>query len=90
MKKFKKDLSRFTDSHSLLTDIYNRLYWRNSGLVRKYEPKKKIKKRIDLKSNSLQDQLQHHIDLETDDDKLINFFIKGGKTDVIQIDSDTE
>ena len=44
--KFKKDLSRFTDSHSLLTDIYNRLYWRNSGLVRKYEPKKKLKNEL--------------------------------------------
>ena len=66
----------------MLNDIYYRLYWNNSGLVRKYEPNTTPKKgHIVLKSNSLIDQLQLQIDLETIDNELINYFIYGGEVE---------
>ena len=69
-----------------LRDVYKGLFWQNSPLIRKYERKTKSKKNkiAPLKSNSLDDQLSHHIALKTDD-QLIDYFINGG-----QVDSDDE
>ena len=69
-----------------MTDIYNRLYWQNSGLVRKYFPEKIPTKKITpLKSNSLDDQLNHHMNLRNTDDEIIDYFINGG-----EVESDDE
>ena len=86
LKRFKKYLSRFTGLGPHLKDVYKRLFWQNSPLIRKYERKTKSKKNkiAPLKSNSLDDQLSHHIALKTDD-QLIDYFINGG-----QADSDNE
>ena len=84
MKRFKKQLSRFTGLGPHLTDVYHRLYWQNSGHVRKYDKKCKTDKTENkhptLKSNSLDDQLTHHIALKTDD-QLIDYFINGGEVE---------
>ena len=73
-----------------LKDVYKRLFWQNSPLIRKYERKTKSKKNktAPLKSNSLDDQLSHHIALETDD-QLIDYFINGGEVDS-ESDSDCD
>ena len=73
-----------------LEDVYKRLFWQNSPLIRKYERKTKSKKNkiAPLKSNSLDDQLSHHIALKTDD-QLIDYFINGGEVD-IDIDSESD
>ena len=85
VKRLKKQGSRFTALGSHLTDVYNGLYWQNSGLVRKYDKESKtVKKCPTLESNSLDDQLTHHIALKTDD-QLIDYFINGG-----EVDSDSE
>ena len=65
-----------------LEDVYKRLFWQNSPLIRKYERKTKSKKNkiAPLKSNSLDDQLSHHIALKTDD-QLIDYFINGGEVE---------
>jgi hypothetical protein len=44
LKKFKKQLSRFTGLGPHLIDVYKRLFWQNSPLIRKYERKTKPKK----------------------------------------------
>ena len=81
VKRCKKQLSRFTGLGPHLTDVYNRLYWQNSGLVRKYDKETKtVKKCPTLVSNSLDDQLTHHIALKTDD-QLIDYFINGGEVE---------
>jgi hypothetical protein len=84
VKSHKKSLSRFTGLGPHLTDVYLRLYWQNSGLVRKYEKKSKSKKAPPLNSNNLDDQLNHHLAL-CGDDELIDYFINGG-----EVDSDDE
>ena len=86
LKRFKKQLSRFTGLGPHLTDVYKRLFWQNSPLIRKYERKTKSKKNkiAPLKSNSLDDQLSHHIALKTDD-QLIDYFING-----CNVDSDSD
>ena len=86
MKFSKRHLSRFTNLCSHLTDIYHRLYWQNSGLVRKYFPEKKpTEKNSPLKSNSLDDQLNHHRNFRNTDDEIIDYFINGG-----EVESDDE
>ena len=81
-KKFKKYLSKFTALGPHLRDIYSRLYWMNSGIVRKFDPKTKKKKdKETLKSNSLLNQLSLHNDLETLDDQLCHYFIQGGQNE---------
>ena len=88
MKHFKKNGSRFNALGPHLRDVYLRLYWQNSGLVRKYERKIKPKKKYEvppLKSNSLEDQLNHHLEFRESDDELIDYFINGG-----EVDNDTE
>ena len=83
VKHCKKQLSRFTALGPHLTDVYNRLYWQNSGHVRKYDKKSKNEKNDKcptLQSNSLDDQLSHHIALKTDD-QLIDYFINGGEVE---------
>ena len=84
VKRCKKQLSRFTALGPHLTDVYHRLYWQNSGHVRKYDKKSKTdktdKKCPPLQSNSLDDQLSHHIALKTDD-QLIDYFINGGEVE---------
>ena len=82
MKHYKKHGSRFTGLGPHLEDVYLRLFWQNSGLVRKYDRKIKPKKKYGVpppKSNSLDDQLSHHIDLNNSDDELIDYFINGGE-----------
>ena len=62
--------------------MYLRLYWQNSGLVRKYDHKIKPQKKYEvppLKSNSLDDQLSHHFEFQNCDDELIDYFINGGE-----------
>ena len=89
LKRFKKYLSRFTGLGPHLKDVYKRLFWQNSPLIRKYERKtksKKNKKISPLKSNSLDDQLSHHIALKTDD-QLVDYFINGGE---VESDSESE
>ena len=81
LKHYKKHGSRFTALGPHLRDVYLKLYWQNSGLVRKYEKKSKSKKVSPLQSNSLDDQLSHHIELEKSDDQLIDYFINGGEVD---------
>ena len=85
MKFFKKCGSRFSSLGSHLTDVYHNLYWQNSGLIRKYEKKKKPGKNCvpPLESNSLDDQLSHHIAFGADqtDDELIDYFINGGEVE---------
>ena len=81
VKQFKKQLSRFTALGSHLTDVYHRLYWQNSGHVRKYDKKSKTDSKCPpLQSNSLDDQLTHHIALKNDDE-LIDYFINGGEVE---------
>ena len=65
-----------------LRDVYKRLFWQNSPLIRKYERKTKSKKNkiAPLKSNNLDDQLSHHIALKTDD-QLVDYFINGGEVE---------
>ena len=76
-------MSRFNALEPHLTDVYNRLFWQNNGLVRKFDRKKKSVKKHKippLKSNSLEDQLSHHISLKCDD-TLIDYFINGGEVE---------
>ena len=82
VKQAKKQLSRFTALGPHLTDVYHRLYWQNSGHVRKYDKKSKTDTKCPttLQSNSLDDQLTHHIALKTDD-QLIDYFINGGEVE---------
>ena len=81
MKKFKRDLSRFTELSVMLTDIFSRMYFENSPIVRSQIPgKKSVKKyKIILKSNSLDDQLSHQINLKNIDNELVDYFIHGGE-----------
>ena len=81
MKKFKRDLSRFTDLSSMLHDIYSRMYFESSPEVRsQIPPKNSVKKhKIFLKSNSLDDQLSHTINMKNIDDELVDYFIHGGE-----------
>jgi hypothetical protein len=84
VKHNKRHLSRFNGLGPHLTDVWNRLYWQNSGLIRKYERKIKKTKKYQvppLKSNSLDDLLTHHIELKYSDDQLIDYFINGGEAD---------
>ena len=81
MKKFKRDLSRFTELSVMLTDIYSRMYFETSPVVRSQIPtKNSVKKyKIILKSNSLDDQLSHQINLKNIDNELVDYFIHGGE-----------
>ena len=81
-------MSRFTGLGPHLRDVYKRLYWQNSPLIRKhflkYEKKTKSDKNklAPLQSNSLDDQLSHHIALQKSDDQLIDYFINGGEVEM--------
>ena len=81
MKKFKKDLSCFTDLPSMLRDVFKRLYFENCGVVRaQIPPKNKVKKyKINLKSSSLDDQSTHQMNLQSIDSQLVEYFIHGGE-----------
>ncbi len=81
MKKYKRDLSRFTGLFPMLTDVFNRLFFETSGEVRSQIPgKRSVKNHFDiLKSNSLDDQLTHQMNLKNIDSQLVDYFIHGGE-----------
>ena len=81
MKKFKRDLSCFTDLPSMLRDIYTWLYFESSPIVRSQIPPKNLVKKykIVLKNNSLDGQLTHQVNLRNIDNELIDYFINGGE-----------